>query len=64
MTNSAPQPVERLYTLADVANAISSTPETIRGYIHRGEIVASKIGRRYLVSASSLNEFISRKRSR
>jgi excisionase family DNA binding protein len=65
MTSTAtPQPIERLLTVADVADALSSTSETIRGFIHRGELVASKIGKKYLISSANLSKFVDGKRSR
>lgn len=57
-------PIERQFTVAETAELLSSTPPTVLSYIHKGELVASKLGKSYLISASSIAQFLDRKRSR
>jgi excisionase family DNA binding protein len=49
-----------LYNIREVAKNLSVTPQTIRKFIKTGELGAMRVGRPYLISDSSLREFLLR----
>lgn len=52
-----PKQIE-LYTVNDIAQSLGIKIETVRGYIKRGELKASKVGRKYIITTDSYKEFI------
>lgn len=47
-----------LYTVNDIAESLGSDARTIREYIKNGELTASKIGRKYIITQQSYKTFI------
>lgn len=47
-----------LYTVNDIAKSLNMTIQTVRDYIKRGDLIASKIGRRYIVTSENYRAFI------
>lgn len=47
-----------LYTVNDIAQSLGIKIETVREYIKRGELKASKVGRKYIITTDSYKEFI------
>lgn len=50
--------MEKLYTLDEVAEILGTVTETIRRYVRAGKLKASKLGKSWRVSESSLKEFL------
>lgn len=50
-----------LLTVEEAAMYLSVTVQTLRKYIHKGEIVAYRINRNYRVSGESINEFLKKR---
>jgi len=48
----------KFYTVAEIAQAMRVTPQTVREYIKRGRIKAQRIGRPLLVTEQALREFL------
>ena len=46
------------YTVDEVAKIIHKSPQTVRHYIHTGELKGKKIGRPWYVTEKALEEFI------
>lgn len=46
------------YTVAEVAEMLHKTPQTIRHYITTGELKAKKVGRPYYITEKALERFI------
>jgi excisionase family DNA binding protein len=51
---------ETLYTAQEAAKILKVTTRTIYTYIKAKELKAGKIGHKWMISESALNEFISR----
>lgn len=47
-----------LYTVNDIAKSLNMTIQTVRDYIKRGDLIASKIGRRYIITSENYRAFI------
>lgn len=47
-----------VYTVNDVAQSLGMNIETIREYIKRGELKASKVGRKYIITIDNYKDFI------
>ena len=47
-----------VYTVNDVAQSLGMNIETIREYIKRGELKASKVGRKYIITMDNYRDFI------
>lgn len=47
-----------VYTVNDVAKSLGMNIETIREYIKRGELKASKVGRKYIITIDNYEDFI------
>lgn len=47
-----------VYTVNDVAKSLGMNIETIREYIKRGELKASKVGRKYIITIDNYKDFI------
>lgn len=45
-------------TTAEVAKLLRQEPETVHGYVRAGKIRATKVGRRYLFTPQSVEEFV------
>lgn len=54
-----PTKIEELtfYTVEEVAEKFRVTPQTIRTYIRKGKLRASRIGRPLLITSKALEEF-------
>ena len=48
----------KFYTVLEVAKELNITPLTVRTYIRQGRLKGQKIGRPYLISENSLQEFL------
>lgn len=55
---------EKLYTVEEIAAALSVHPETVRKWIKAGEIEAIDLGGRagYRISQAALDDFLSKRR--
>ncbi len=49
---------EKLYSLDDLEDKLKMTVRSLRELIKSGELVASKIGRRYIVTETNLQKFV------
>lgn len=49
----------KVYTVEEVANSLDMNSRTIREYIKNGELTASKIGRKYIITQQSYETFLS-----
>ncbi|MCC9117511.1 helix-turn-helix domain-containing protein [Staphylococcus capitis] len=49
---------EEYLTVQQVADKLDMHVQTIRTYIHRGDINARKIGRKYIITQEELDDFI------
>lgn len=47
-----------VYTVNDVAQSLGMNIETIREFIKRGELKASKVGRKYIITIDNYKDFI------
>lgn len=56
--------IERLYTLEEVASILRVHRNTVTKYIDSGMLVASKIGKEYRISETSLRDFLKRTQKR
>ncbi len=52
---------EHLLTLEDVANHLHCSVDCCRRFIRRGDLTASKVGKRWLVRESALSNYVNRK---
>lgn len=50
--------VEKLYSAEEVAEYLKVTLRTVRDWIKKGEIRASKVGKAYLVKESDIQRFV------
>lgn len=50
----------QLYTVAEAAKILRLTPATVQKYVRTGLLMATKIGRQYLIAISELDRLISR----
>jgi len=48
----------KFYTLAETAEALKVTPQTIRAWIKQGRIKSQRIGRPILITEKNLMEFL------
>lgn len=48
----------KVYTVDDVAQSLDMHIETVREYIKRGELKASKVGRKYIITLDNYKDFI------
>lgn len=48
----------KMYTLAEVAEILRVTRQSIYNYVHAKRLRASKIGKSYVVSAEDLQAFV------
>jgi len=48
----------KFYTVAEIAQAMRVTPQTVREYIKRGRIKAQRIGRPLVISEQALRAFL------
>lgn len=49
---------EKLYSLEELGEKLIVNVRSLREFIKRGDLVASKIGNRYMVTETSVQEFI------
>lgn len=54
----------RLLTVAQVADRMQVHPETVRGWIRAGELVAIDIGNEYRISPEDFNDFLQRRKTK
>lgn len=47
-----------VYTASDIAQLLGLNIDTVRTYIKRGELKASKVGRKYIITVDSYKDFI------
>lgn len=47
-----------ILSVAEVAELLKTTPQTIRIYINQGRIKAKKIGRRWLIEEQAIRDFL------
>ena len=47
-----------VYTVDDVAQSLDMHITTVREYIKRGELKASKVGRKYIITLDNYKDFI------
>ena len=52
------KPKQLMYTLQDLADKTGIGLQTWRKYVARGDLIASKVGRSYLVWPHNFEEFI------
>lgn len=52
---------ERVYTIDQVADWLGFNRKTVKIWIERGELVASKLGQQYRIRESDLFDFMRRK---
>jgi len=55
--------IETMFTVEQVAKQTHSAIATVRRWIREGDLIASKIGRKYLVSESDLARFIEERKN-
>lgn len=55
-------PVPRLLTIGEAAEALSVCTETVRRAVWRGELVATRIGRSVRVSVTDLRAYLASRR--
>lgn len=48
----------KVYTVNDVAQSLDMHIDTVREYIKRGELKASKVGRKYIITLDNYKDFI------
>ena len=48
----------KVYTVNDVAQSLGLHITTVREYIIRGELKASKVGRKYIITLDNYKDFI------
>ena len=48
----------KVYTVNDVAQSLGLHITTVREYIKRGELKASKVGRKYIITLDNYKDFI------
>ena len=48
----------KTYTVGEAAEYCHCHPETLRGFIRAGKLVASKVGRAYCIRQARLDEFL------
>lgn len=53
--------MEKIYTTSEVAELLRVKPLTIRHYILDKKLNANLIGRKYIITEQSLNNFINKK---
>ena len=46
-----------VYTASDIAQLLGLNIDTVRTYIKRGELKASKVGRKYIITVDSYKDF-------
>lgn len=46
------------YTVQEIAEKLSITPQTVRAYIKQGRLRGNRVGRPILISEDSLKEFL------
>lgn len=51
---------EKYYTPQEVADTLKITRRTVYTYIKKNQIKAAKVGRKWLIAESALNELIER----
>ena len=51
-----------VYTLPDLSEKLHLSVKTLREYIRRGELTASKVGRHYLVTGRDVKKFLEQTR--
>ncbi len=56
--------VEKLLTVAQVAEALQVSHETVRIWIRNGELEAVDIGNEYRISKDDLNDFLKRRKKK
>lgn len=49
----------KVYTVEEVANSLGMNSRTIREYIRNGQLNASRIGRKYIISQDDYKTFVS-----
>lgn len=57
-TESDPHPIRRLYPIPEVAQALALTPKHVWRLVYSGQLKSVKLGRRRLVPAPALDDFI------
>jgi excisionase family DNA binding protein len=60
MPTSNPLMLPKLFRIEEVSRLLDCTPKTVRNWIRRGHLKASKPGRSYLVDERELRAFIKR----
>ena len=48
----------KFYRIPEVAEALQTTPQTVRKYIKQGKLKAKRIGRPILITENNLREFL------
>ena len=48
----------KVYTVNDVAQSLGMHITTVREYIKRGKLKASKVGRKYIITLNNYKDFI------
>lgn len=49
----------KFYTIAETAQALKVTPQTVRAYIKQGKLKGQRIGRPILITGTNIQEFLS-----
>lgn len=50
--------LEPMYTVKQIADYLQFKPTTVQAWIRNGELFGVRFGRQYLISASTLREFL------
>lgn len=58
MTKEKTVYVKEFYTLEQLSTEINMTVQSLRAFIKSGELKASKIGNRYMVTRDNINEWL------
>jgi excisionase family DNA binding protein len=48
----------KLFTVAETADTLGITPQTVRAYIKQGRLKGQRIGRPILITENSIREFL------
>ena len=56
------EPQARLYTIAELAEALRVTTRTVRRWIEGGDIAAYKFGRQWRFTQEDIDAFVQRRR--
>lgn len=53
---------KRLLSLGEAAERVGTTPDNLRGAIHRGSLAATKMGRDWFVAEAEVDRYIAENR--